>query len=84
MILNTIIPIQYSYSISIGKDSSEQLIKLVSEIRKEENRIVKKFNQVNMMITNGMQSQAVIHLKKNYCENKKCLHCMIGYNLLKK
>jgi len=84
MILNTIIPIKYSYSISIGKDISEQLIKLATGIQKEENRIVRKFNKVNKMITNGMQSQAALHMKKNYCEKKKCLDCMIGYNLLKK
>ncbi len=84
MILNTVIPIKYSYSIFIGKDCSEQLIKLVSGIQKEDNKIIRKFNQITNMITNGMQSQAVLHLKKNYCENKKCLHCMIGYNLLKK
>jgi hypothetical protein len=84
ILLNTIIPMKYSYSISIGKDISEELTELATKIQKEENRVVRKFNKINKVINNGMQSQAVLHLKKYYCQNNKCLDCMIGYNLLKK
>jgi hypothetical protein len=84
IILNTIIPIKYSYSISIGKDISDELIKLATGIQNEDNQIVREFNQIIKVINNGIRSQAVLHLKKNYCQNKKCLDCMIGFNLLKK
>ena len=29
-------------------------------------------------------SQALIQLKKEYCDKKKCLYCRIGYEYLKK
>jgi hypothetical protein len=30
-----------------------------------------------------LDSQALIHLKNNYCNNKKCLDCAVGVKLLK-
>ena len=84
LIINTIIPIQFAYARSQGKDISEQLIELLSEISSEKNAIIDKFNSFGMKSKNAYQSQTLLQLKNEYCNNKKCLECAVGIQLLKK
>lgn len=84
LIINTIIPIKYSYVSYIGKENSGELIEMVSSLKCEENQIIRKFNQINKLAINGLHSQALLHLKKNYCDKNLCLQCSIGNYLLKK
>ncbi|WP_298136766.1 DUF2851 family protein [Flavobacterium sp.] len=84
LIINTIIPIKFSYARSQGKDISEQLIELLSEISSEKNTIIDKFNSFGIKSKSAFQSQSLLQLKNEYCNNKKCLECAIGIQLLKK
>ncbi|WP_298115734.1 DUF2851 family protein [Flavobacterium sp.] len=84
LIINTIIPIKFAYARSQGKDISEQLIELLSEISSEKNTIIDKFNSFGIKSKSAFQSQALLQLKNEYCNNKKCLECAIGIQLLKK
>lgn len=84
LLINTIVPIQFAYARSQGKDISEQLIKLLSEISSEKNTIIDKFNSFGIKSKNAFQSQTLLQLKNEYCNNKKCLECAIGIQLLKK
>lgn len=84
IIINTIVPIQFAYARSQGKDISEQLIELLTEISSEKNTIIDKFNCFGIKSKNAFQSQALLQLKNEYCNNKKCLECAIGIQLLKK
>lgn len=84
LIINTIIPIQFAYARNQGKDISEQLIELLSEISSEKNAIIDKFNSLGVKSKNAFQSQTLIQLKNEYCNNKKCLECAVGIQLLKK
>jgi len=84
LIINTIIPIQFAYSRSLGKDTSENLIDMLSDIPSEKNSVIEKFDSFGMKSKNAYQSQAFLQLKNEYCNNKKCLECAIGLQLLKK
>lgn len=84
LIINTLVPIQFAYARSQGKDISEQLIELLSEISSEKNTIIDKFNCYGIKSKNAFESQALLQLKNEYCNNKKCLECAIGIQLLKK
>ena len=37
-----------------------------------------------LTVDNAGDSQALIQLKKEYCDKKDCLHCRIGYEYMKK
>jgi len=84
LIINTIIPLKFSYASYKGVDISEELIELISSLKKEENHIVEKFNHIKKLAVNGLQSQALLQLKKEYCNRNRCLQCAIGNHLLKK
>jgi hypothetical protein len=36
-----------------------------------------------LKVVNAAESQALIELKTNFCEHKKCLICSMGANILK-
>ncbi len=83
LLINTVIPLLFSYGKEIGKDNSEVLLKLASTITSEENSIIKKFNDLRISSKNSLQSQALLQLKNEYCTKKKCLQCAIGNAILK-
>jgi hypothetical protein len=83
LLINTVIPLLFSYGKAIGKDNSEALLKLASTIASEENSIIKKFNDLRSSSKNSLQSQALLQLKNEYCTKKRCLQCAIGNAILK-
>lgn len=83
VLINTIIPIQFAYAKSLGKEISESLIDLLSNIPAEKNAIIEKFTTFGIKSKNAFESQAVLQLKNEYCNHKKCLQCAVGLELLK-
>lgn len=84
LLINTIIPLQYCYQKQNGNDNHENIIRLIQEIKSEKNSIVDKFQSLKPVSTSAMQSQALLQLKQSYCDQNKCLQCVIGNNILKK
>jgi len=82
LILNTIIPIKFMYSKSIGKDNFEELLQLYRAIKSEKNSVVDKFKDLNVVVISSVDTQSLIELKTQYCNQHKCLHCEIGNKLL--
>ncbi len=78
LLVNTIIPIKFCYARQHGKDVSDAILNLASQIAPEENSVVKKFNSLKKIATNAYQSQALLQLKKDYCDKNRCLQCALG------
>ncbi len=78
IIINTIIPLKFCYAVQHGKDISEEILNLASNISSEENTIVQKFNSIRHTSNNAYQSQALLQLKSEYCSYNKCLQCAVG------
>lgn len=83
IIINTIVPLQFAYSKSQGKEISEDLIQLLMEVTSEKNSILDKFKSIGITSTNAFDSQSLLQLKNEYCNKKRCLECAIGMELLK-
>ena len=83
ILINTIVPIQFAYYKSIGKEVSEELIAILSSLPKEKNTIIDKFSNIGLKSENAYESQALLQLKNEYCNHKKCLQCAVGLDLLK-
>ena len=85
LIVNTIVPLKFAYQKSLGKVEVESIFNLLSSIPAEDNSILKKFNQLRKnTAVNAFESQALLQLKPNYCDQNKCLQCEIGANLLQR
>lgn len=84
LLINTIIPLKFSYAKAQGKQIDDAIIKLISEIKSEKNSVIEKFNSLKKISNSALQSQGLIQLKNEYCSKNKCLQCTIGSKLLNK
>lgn len=84
VIINTIIPIQFAYSTTIGESISEDLINFMNEVAPEKNSIIEKFTSFGVKSINAFETQTLLELKNEYCNKKACLKCAVGMELLKK
>ena len=84
VIINTIIPLQFAYAKSQGKEISEDLIQLINKVAPEKNAIMDKFSSFGIKSKNAFETQSLLQLKNEYCNKSRCLECAIGMELLKK
>ena len=82
LIINVVIPVKFSYFKFLGEDKTTEIVALISSVVKEENRVVKKYAELGVKISNAFQSQALLELHANYCSKNKCLQCQVGASLL--
>ncbi|RLD90022.1 MAG: DUF2851 domain-containing protein [Bacteroidetes bacterium] len=83
ILINTIIPFVFVFGRLMNKPAMQQkALSWLEQIKPENNKIVRLYLQLGFPIHNAMHSQAVIHLKQNYCDRLKCLDCRIGQKIL--
>jgi len=82
LLINTVIPIKFSYAKQQGKNIDQDIVLLLEQIAPEKNSIVSKFNSLKNVADSALQSQALIQLKNEYCDKNKCLQCAIGNQLI--
>ena len=85
LIINTVVPFLYAYGKhrSISK-LTERATSLLEEMKAENNYITRMWKECGLEAAHAGDSQALIQLKKNYCDPKKCLYCRIGFEYFKK
>lgn len=83
LIINTILPFQFAFAKSQGKEISETLIEVLYSIKPEKNIIIEKFSKFGIKAKNAFETQTLLQLKNEYCNHGKCLQCAIGIELLK-
>ena len=62
---------------------AERALELLELIPTEDNRIVRLWKIHDVIGTNAMESQGLIHLYSMYCERRNCLSCALGNEKLK-
>ncbi|MEP6681631.1 MAG: DUF2851 family protein [Parafilimonas sp.] len=84
IIINAIVPVLFAYGINKNEDAwKEKALNFLIELSPEQNAITKNWKAHQVSNKNALESQALIHLKNNYCNKKKCLDCAVGVKLLK-
>jgi hypothetical protein len=83
IVINTIIPLQFAFAKSQGKEISEDLIQLLKQVLAEKNTIIEKFRSFGIVSGSAFDTQSLLQLKMEYCNAGKCLECAVGAELLK-
>ncbi|WP_162127306.1 DUF2851 family protein [Flavobacterium phycosphaerae] len=83
LIINAIVPVQFAYAKSLGKEITETTLALLQTIVPEKNSIIEKFANFGVKAKNAFETQSLLQLKNDYCNPKQCLQCAIGIQLLK-
>ena len=85
LIINTVVTFLYAYGLHKGNPVlCARAGSFLEELKAENNYITRMWEQCGMKASNAADSQALIQLKKEYCDKKKCLYCRIGYEYLKR
>lgn len=83
VLINTVAPLCYAYGELSGDYAmTDRAIGLLESLRPEKNAIVATFEAAGIRCDNALTSQALIQLRKHYCDARKCIYCRIGHRLL--
>lgn len=84
ILLNTVAVMLFTYGQFIGNETYvHRAIRLLENLPSEQNSIIKQFSDLGVKCENAVHSQALIHLKTIYCDQKRCLDCEIGLQIIK-
>ncbi len=86
VIINTFIPFLFAYAKArILPQYQEKALRFLEAIPAERNAVLRKFEHAGMpKVQTAYQSQALLQLRKAYCQQQNCLNCAIGHQVLKK
>lgn len=85
ILINTVAPLLYAYGELTGNyEMTDKVIKLLEDLRAESNSIVSHFVAYGINCPDALTSQALVQLKREYCDARKCIYCKIGHHLLSK
>jgi hypothetical protein len=83
ILINTVVPFLFCYASQKGsEDLKESALQILEKMPSERNAIVTGWQNVGVDSVSAYDSQALIQLKKQYCDEKKCLRCRIGHKVL--
>jgi hypothetical protein len=84
LIINTVVPFLFYYGkIRDLEAPKKRALALLEELPPESNALLTAWAALGMNPRNAFQTQALIHLKTRYCDQKRCLDCAIGTAILK-
>ncbi|ASB48083.1 DUF2851 family protein [Alkalitalea saponilacus] len=83
IIINTFVPLAFAYGKLRGNEEfCSKSTGWLESLKPESNTIIEKWEETGIQARNAAQSQALVHLKKRYCREKKCLMCRIGHLII--
>lgn len=84
LVINTVVPVLFAYGLHMNDTAvKERAVAWLLQTPKEKNSILQDWQQHGITAANAMDSQALIELKNNFCNAKRCLECAVGSALLK-
>ena len=85
ILINALVPFYFVLAHRQAKpELQDKAMQILEQLKPERNAKTKVFENVGFKPANAAESQALIELKTNYCDHKKCLNCSIGANILKR
>lgn len=85
LVINVAIPLLYAYASTTGDyEFGEKILSLMHELPPENNALIKHWESLGIKSRDASESQALIHLRKEYCDANKCMYCRFGYHFLRK
>lgn len=85
IIINTVVPVLFAYG-SFNKHEllKDKAVQWLTELSPEKNAITQKWTSYGVTNANALESQALLELKNNYCNERRCLECAVGNEIFKR
>lgn len=83
LIINVIVPIVHAWAAFNGDErTASQVVEVLQSLPPEHNSIVSAFVAAGIECRDAFSSQALIQLRREYCERRKCIYCRFGHRML--
>jgi hypothetical protein len=83
LLINAVIPFMFLYGVKTGRDAfRNKALTWLETLTPENNATVREWNDGGIRADSAFYSQSLIHLKKEYCDRKRCLECDIGNKII--
>lgn len=84
ILINTVIPFLYAYGLHKADESLyERATRFLEALKAENNYVTRQWSGAGLPVYTAADSQALLQLRKEYCDKKDCLRCRFGYEYLK-
>lgn len=83
MVINVVVPLIMAHGMATGRDERlTQAMEMLQALPSERNVIIDLFTRAGVGCRDAFTSQALIHLRRMYCEPRRCLFCRVGHRML--
>jgi Protein of unknown function (DUF2851) len=83
ILINAHVPLLYAYSLMRQEPQQrDKALRWLYETPPENNTFIRRWQQLGIPAATAADTQALLELKKNFCDPKRCLDCAIGQSLL--
>lgn len=83
LVINVVAPVTFMYGKWHGKPSMKaHALALLRSLPAEQHAIADGWKDIGWEIDDAADSQGLLHLKKQYCDQRRCMHCAIGLQVL--
>jgi hypothetical protein len=84
IVINTLVPFLFLYGNILQREElCDRALLWLDQTEAEDNSVIKMWRNIGVKINNAHQSQALLHLKKHYCDKKYCLDCAVGNSIMR-
>ncbi len=83
LVINVALPLMLARAMSRNDVETMQIIpEMLHLFRAEDNKDVRLFVEAGIDCRDAFDSQALIELRREYCEKNKCIYCRFGHRML--
>ncbi len=84
LVVNAITPVLFARGTALSDDSlCEQAVDLLQQLPAEHNYITRQWAHCGITAASAADSQALLQLKRAYCDRHDCLRCRFAYDYLR-
>jgi hypothetical protein len=83
LLINAVAPVLFAYGKYRDNEAyCERALQLLETCEPENNSIITGWKKFNLTPPNAYETQALLQLKNEYCDNFRCLDCAVGGRIL--
>jgi len=85
IIINTVVPVLFAFGLYHSDAGiKDKALDWLAQLNPEKNTITSRWTSFNVTNSSALESQGLIELKNNYCDQRRCLDCSVGNAILKR
>ncbi|MDE6339105.1 MAG: DUF2851 family protein [Muribaculaceae bacterium] len=84
LLINLVAPVLYAHAAAHGDaEKGDEALNMWRNMRPERNTYIRQWRDAGIDCEDAMCSQALLQLRKEYCDGNRCLDCRFGHWLLR-